>query len=68
MIIDPDLILFYKYGTDGKFIKKFYLDVGYRDIWAPYPLDIENGKLYQLIENYEDEEWDLLRSNPPGQP
>jgi len=55
--------LFYKYGTDGKFIKKFYLDVGYRDIWAPYPLDIENGKLYQLIENYEDEEWDLIIKN-----
>ncbi len=52
--------LFYKYTTDGKFINKFYMDVGYRDIWAPYPLDIENGKLYQLVENDDDEDWDLV--------
>lgn len=52
--------LFYKYDPEGKFKKKFHLDVGYRDIWAPYPLDIENGKLYQLIENYDDEEWELV--------
>ncbi len=51
--------LFYKYKPEGKFIKKFYLDVGYRDIWAPFPLDIENGKLYQLVEN-DDEGWDLV--------
>jgi len=52
--------LFYKYDPDGKLKRKFYLDVGYRDIWAPFPLDIENGKLYQLLENPDDEEWDLV--------
>ncbi len=26
----------------------------------PWPTAIHNGKLYQLIENLEDEEWDLV--------
>ena len=51
--------LFYMYDLEGNFIKKFFLAVGDRSIWAPYPLDIEDGKLYQLMENIDREEWEL---------
>ena len=51
--------LFYLYDSSGIFLKKIYLPVGDRNIWAPYPLDIYGGKIHQLIENLDDETWEL---------
>lgn len=46
------------YDTKGKFIKATYITVLSRDPVEPFPMWIENQKLYQLVEN-ENEEWEL---------
>jgi hypothetical protein len=51
--------LFYRCNLNGHIINKFFFAVGDRNIWAPYPLDIEGDKLYQLRENVDREEWEL---------
>lgn len=48
----------FEYDIKGKFIKKFLANIAMQEVLEPYPMGIKNGKLYQLIEN-EDEEWDL---------
>jgi hypothetical protein len=42
----------------GKLEKKIFLPVSFMNVLDIYPYTIEGGKLYQLIEN-EDEEWEL---------
>lgn len=51
--------LVYIYNTQGKFIKKLYLPLKEQDIWQVYPATFYRGKLYQLLENLETEEWEL---------
>jgi len=51
--------LFCIYDASGGFQKDLFMVVGDRTIWAPYPLDIHDGKLYQLIENLDEEVWEL---------
>lgn len=43
---------------EGRVYKKGFLPIREQSIHALYPLDIKNGKIYQLIENTE-EQWDL---------
>lgn len=50
--------VFYLYGMKGNFLKKLSLPLFERHIWAPYPYIINNGNLYQVLEN-EEEEWEL---------
>jgi hypothetical protein len=47
------------YDTDGKFIRQVYLPLKYIDVLQPCPYTIKNGILYQLIENEENEVWEL---------
>ena len=47
------------YNTDGKFIKQVYFPLKYIDVLRPCPYTIKNGILYQLIENEENELWEL---------
>jgi hypothetical protein len=47
------------YNIDGKFIKQVYFPLKYIDMLKPCPYTIKNGVLYQLIENDEDEVWEL---------
>jgi hypothetical protein len=47
------------YDTNGKYIKQVYLPIRYVDTIQPYPFAIKNGILYQLIENEENEVWEL---------
>ena len=42
----------------GKLVKKIFLPVSFMNVLDIYPYTIKGGKLYQLIEN-EDEEWEL---------
>lgn len=51
--------IFYLYDIKGNFIKKLSLPLYERHIWAPYPYYIKYGKLYQIIENEENEKWEL---------
>ncbi len=46
------------YTMDGKPVKKVFIPFVLADPLRPYPFYIYNGRLYQLIEN-EDEEWEL---------
>ena len=47
------------FDTSGKYIKQVYLPIQYIDRIQPYPFAIKNGILYQLIENEENEAWEL---------
>lgn len=49
---------FLVFGFDGKYLKTIFLPLAYQDIVTPFMYTIDNGKLYQLVEN-EDEEWEL---------
>jgi hypothetical protein len=51
--------VFLLYDMNGKFLKKKDIPLKYQTIRRPYPVTIRNGKLYQLVENIEGEEWDL---------
>jgi len=50
------------YDFDGEFIKRLFIPMVKRDMLTPYPTDIRNGKVYQLIENDETETWELFAS------
>lgn len=57
--------LFYLYDIKGKFLRKIFLPVIERHIFAPYPLTIKNNKLYQIFENLNTEEWELHMTEIP---
>jgi hypothetical protein len=50
---------FFIYDFNGKFIKQVFLPFSYSQGIMPDPTTIKNGKLYQLIENSDTEEWEL---------
>lgn len=50
---------FYLFDFQGKLLKKTMVPVIEANVFEFYPLWIENGKLYQVIENENSEEWEL---------
>lgn len=56
--IKESKILFFIFDAEGKEVKNLYIPFTFRNAFQPFPFAIDNGKLYQLIEN-EDEEWEL---------
>ena len=48
----------FEYDKNGKFFRKFFIQVAIMEGIEPYPMNVKDGLLYQLIEN-EDENWDL---------
>ena len=50
---------FFIYDLTGKFVKKTWIPLVYQNELEFYPLTINNGKLYQLIEDLDNEEWRL---------
>lgn len=58
----PEKYEIFIYDTSGKYIKQVYLPIHYVDTIQPYPFAIKNGILYQLIENEENEAWELHAS------
>ena len=49
----------YIYNLDGKSLKKILISIADRDILHLFPYTIANGKVYQLIEDLDKEEWSL---------
>lgn len=47
------------FNTKGKLLRKVFLPIQEKDCWDSYPFTINNGKLYQLIENPETENYEL---------
>lgn len=50
---------FFIYDTKGKFLKTLFLPLHFISAIQPAPLWIKNDKFYQLIENEDEEEWEL---------
>jgi hypothetical protein len=50
---------FYIFAMDGTFLKTSLMKMPQIDAERPYPYVIANEKLYQLVENEEEEEWEL---------
>jgi hypothetical protein len=50
---------FFIYNFNGQFLKRLFLPAAYLDGLRPCPTYIKDNKLYQLIENEEEEEWEL---------
>ncbi len=50
---------FLLFDAKGKFIHSMYIPLKFQTSLQPYPMSIKNGKLYQLIENEDEEEWEL---------
>lgn len=50
---------FFIYNFKGQFLKRLFLPVAYRDGFRPCPTYIKDNKLYQLIENEEEDAWEL---------
>ena len=50
---------FFIFDEDGKFLKTVFLPVTDKDFMTPSTFDIGNGKLYNLFENEDTEEWEL---------
>lgn len=50
---------FYIYTMDGKFIKEHWIPLAYQNELELYPITMKNGRLYQLIEDLDKEEWIL---------
>ena len=51
-------IEFFIFDLKGKLEKNIFIPFAFQDALRPYPAAIKNGKLYQLIEN-DEEEWEL---------
>lgn len=47
------------FNLNGKLLKKTLIPLIDKDILEVYPFTIKNGKIYQLIENEDNEEWEL---------
>jgi hypothetical protein len=41
-------------------VKKIYLPLKEKNVYQLFPFDIKDGKLYQLIENEDTEEYELF--------
>ena len=50
---------FLVFDIDGKYLETKYIPLEKGDPVYPYPYDIGNGNIYQLIENLDTEEWNL---------
>ncbi len=56
---DGEKAEFIIYGTDGKFIGTRMIPFRDQNIVRPYPYSISKNKLYQVVEN-EDDEWEMI--------
>lgn len=50
---------FFIYNFKGQFLKRLFLPIAYLDGLRLCPTYIKDNKLYQIIENEEEEEWEL---------
>ena len=50
---------FHTFDMKGKFLKKYWILLAYQSYLEPFPLIVKNGRLYQVIENMDEEVWEL---------
>ena len=50
---------FHVFNRDGKFVEKVLVPLAEENIFEFYPYTIYDGKVFQLIDNFETEEWEL---------
>jgi len=50
---------FHVFNRDGKFVEKVLVPLAEENIFEFYPYTIHDGKVFQLIDNFETEEWEL---------
>jgi hypothetical protein len=50
---------FFIYSLDGKLIKRTFIPVAYLNGLMPAPYTFNNNTFYQLVENEDEEEWEL---------
>ncbi len=50
---------FFIYDLNGKFLKRLFVPVNYLNPAMPAPIGVKNDTLYQLVENEDEEEWEL---------
>lgn len=53
---------FFTYDMNGKFKKRLLIHIQYETELQPYPITINKGKLYQIVENEEEEVWEFHMS------
>jgi hypothetical protein len=56
-------IEFFTYDMTGKFLKRLMIPIYYETPVKPYPFTINKAKLYQIVENEEEEEWEFHMSD-----
>jgi hypothetical protein len=56
--IKDNKIEFFIYDAEGNELAHKYIPFAFRNAFQPFPMTIDKGKLYQAIEN-DDEEWEL---------
>ncbi|MGD2086851.1 MAG: hypothetical protein PVH61_11780 [Candidatus Aminicenantes bacterium] len=54
---------FFTYDMSGKLKKHLMIPIQYETELQPYPITINKGKLYQIVENEEEEVWEFHMSN-----
>ncbi|MCP5107372.1 MAG: hypothetical protein GY950_28555 [bacterium] len=50
---------FFIYDINGKFLKRLFIPIKYRDGLRPFPFTIKDNTRYQLVENEDEEVWEL---------
>jgi len=55
---EGDINEFFAYDLKGRFLKKRMIPIEYQTRLQPYPITVRKSKLYQIVEN-EDEDWEL---------
>jgi len=56
---DKDKIEFFVFDLKGKLLKKLFLPIVLQSVITVSPFTIEKGKIYQLVENLDEEMWKL---------
>jgi hypothetical protein len=60
--IENSINEFFTYDISGKFKKRLLVPIQYETELQPYPITINKGKLYQIVENEEEEVWEFHMS------
>jgi hypothetical protein len=60
--IENSINEFFTYDMSGKFKKRLLIPIQYETELQPYPITINKGKLYQIVENEEEEVWEFHMS------
>ncbi len=60
--IENSINEFFTYDMSGKFKKRLLIPIQYETELKPYPITLNKGKLYQIVENEEEEVWEFHMS------